>query len=405
LEAVSLSGLLGLVEMALSENFFDRTFHIVAETADIRNYKDRSYCFLKLIEKDETGIIANADAVLWKQAYHQISNFERQTGVKFDKNLEVLLEVSIEYSPKWGLRLHIHTIDPTFTLGKLELQRREVLKTLVNQYPAWVWEEDGMYHSKNQRLVVPGTVQKIALITAPASDGQRDFLHELLSNPFGYAFDVDEYLTQIQGNGAEKLILNQFRRVVDSGKKYDVVVLVRGGGSQTDFGPFDTLELGRAIAAFPYPMVTGIGHERNISIADLMAHTSVKTPTKAASFLLEINLAFESRLIGKGQKIRQEALELLQNAESILHRKLQSVSRWAELHSEKINNTLNQKELAIHHLNPLKVMERGYAIITKGGHRITSQNQIEAGDTLTLYTSQLKIQGKVDTIEKLRYYE
>ena len=405
MEAVSLSGLLGLVEMALSENFFDRTFHIVAETADIRNYKDRSYCFLKLIEKDETGIIANADAVLWKQAYHQISNFERQTGVKFDKNLEVLLEVSIEYSPKWGLRLHIHTIDPTFTLGKLELQRREVLKTLVNQYPAWVWEEDGMYHSKNQRLVVPGTVQKIALITAPASDGQRDFLHELLSNPFGYAFDVDEYLTQIQGNGAEKLILNQFRRVVDSGKKYDVVVLVRGGGSQTDFGPFDTLELGRAIAAFPYPMVTGIGHERNISIADLMAHTSVKTPTKAASFLLEINLAFESRLIGKGQKIRQEALELLQNAESILHRKLQSVSRWAELHSEKINNTLNQKELAIHHLNPLKVMERGYAIITKGGHRITSQNQIEAGDTLTLYTSQLKIQGKVDTIEKLRYYE
>ena len=405
MEAVSLSGLLGLVEMALSENFFDRTFHIVAETADIRNYKDRSYCFLKLIEKDETGIIANADAVLWKQAYHQISNFERQTGVKFDKNLEVLLEVSIEYSPKWGLRLHIHTIDPTFTLGKLELQRREVLKTLVNQYPAWVWEEDGMYHSKNQRLVVPGTVQKIALITAPASDGQRDFLHELLSNPFGYAFDVDEYLTQIQGNGAEKLILNQFRRVVDSGKKYDVVVLVRGGGSQTDFGPFDTLELGRAIAAFPYPMVTGIGHERNISIADLMAHTSVKTPTKAASFLLEINLAFESRLIGKGQKIRQEALELLQNAESILHRKLQSVSRWAELHSEKINNTLNQKELAIHHLNPLKVMERGYAIITKGGHRITSQNQIEAGDTLTLYTSQVKIQSKVDTIEKLKYYE
>ena len=405
MEAVSLSGLLGLVEMALSENFFDRTFHIVAETADIRNYKDRSYCFLKLIEKDETGIIANADAVLWKQAYHQISNFERQTGVKFDKNLEVLLEVSIEYSPKWGLRLHIHTIDPTFTLGKLELQRREVLKTLVDQYPAWVWEEDGMYHSKNQRLVVPGIVQKIALITAPASDGQRDFLHELLSNPFGYAFDVDEYLTQIQGNGAEKLILNQFRRVVDSGKKYDVVVLVRGGGSQTDFGPFDTLELGRAIAAFPYPMVTGIGHERNISIADLMAHTSVKTPTKAASFLLEINLAFESRLIGKGQKIRQEALELLQNAESILHRKLQSVSRWAELHSEKINNTLNQKELAIHHLNPLKVMERGYAIITKGGHRITAQNQIEAGDTLTLYTSQLKIQSKVDTIEKLRYYE
>ncbi len=401
METLSLSGLLGLVEMTLSESFFDHTFRIVAETADIRNYRERAYCFLKLIEKDETGIIANADAVIWKQAYPQIYQFEKQTGVKFDKNMEVLFEVSIEYSPKWGLRLNIHSIDPAFTLGKLELQRREVLNTLVEQFPHWVWEREGVYHSKNQGLVLPLAVQRIALVTAPASDGQRDFLHELKANPYGYAFEVDEYLTQIQGNGAEKLILNQFRNIVDSKKKYDAVVLVRGGGSQTDFGPFDTLELGKAIAAFPFPIITGIGHERNVSIADLLAHTSVKTPTKAAAFLVDINVGFESHLIGKAQQIWQEGQYLVEQSSSVLNRKLLSITRLTELQLEKKSNKIAQVEQAIHHLNPLKVLERGFAIITKNGQRLTAENPIQKGDHLTLFTHDSKIQSQVEQVEKL----
>jgi exodeoxyribonuclease VII large subunit len=283
----------------------------------------------------------------------------------------------------------------------LELQRQEVLNTLVEQFPHWVWEREGVYHSKNQGLVLPLAVQRIALVTAPASDGQRDFLHELKVNPYGYAFEVDEYLTQIQGNGAEKLILNQFRNIVDSKKKYDAVVLVRGGGSQTDFGPFDTLELGKAIAAFPFPIITGIGHERNVSIADLLAHTSVKTPTKAAAFLVDINVGFESQLIGKAQQILQEGQYLVEQSSSLLNRKLLSITRLAELQLEKRNNKITQVEQAIHHLNPLKVLERGFAIITKDGQRISAENPIQKGDNLILFTHDSKIQSQVEEVEKL----
>ncbi|MBX7182385.1 MAG: exodeoxyribonuclease VII large subunit [Bacteroidia bacterium] len=386
--------------MTLSESFYDRTFKIIAETSDIRNYKERSYCFLKLVEKDETGIIANADAVIWKQAYHEIKKFEKTTGIKFDRNLEIVFEVSVQYAPKWGLRLEIHSIDTAYTLGKIELKRREVLQNLVEGFPKWVWEENGIYHSRNQQLELPLLMQRIALITAPASDGQRDFKHELQNNAYGYSFMVDEYLTQIQGNGAEKFILNQFRAIVDSKIKYDVVILVRGGGAQTDFGPFDTLDLGKAIAAFPIPILTGIGHERNVSIADLMAHSTVKTPTKAANFLVEHHARVESFLIMKAQEILALANTKLDQGKYDLQRKALSLSRLTELHLERKLNQINQLEQAITYLNPYQVLERGFALLTtQEGTPIKDSKKIKTGETIRIFTQHSQIESVVSQIK------
>ncbi len=398
MEKLSLSGLLGLVEMALAENFFDQTFYITAETTDIRNYRERNYCFLKLIEKDESGIVATADAVIWRQAYPQIFDFEKKTGIKFDKSLEVLLEVSVEYSPKWGLRLNIHRIDASFTLGKLELQRKETLEKLVANNPQLIWERNGEYFSRNGQLPLPSPIRRIALITAPASDGQRDFKHEIASNPYGYCFLIDEYLSQVQGNGAEKVLVEQLNSILQSNRKYDLVVLVRGGGSQTDFGPFDSYDLGVALAAFPIPVITGIGHERNVSIADLLSNKAVKTPTKAASYIIEQNAQWESGLLEMHQQICQLSNQILDELTTRLSRKSYSVLHISQLLAERYQNRLTKTEQALNHLNPERVLERGYALVSKNGRIVKDSEDVAIAETIDIYMKDWEMQAEVKAI-------
>ncbi|MFD2933068.1 exodeoxyribonuclease VII large subunit [Spirosoma flavum] len=385
---IRLSDLAFTLEAVIDEAFGQKAVWVIAETSDIKNYPDRGYCFLTLVEREATGssagreTLAKLEAAIWRKNYHAIGDFERATGVAFARNIQLLLLVSVGFSPVYGLRLEILKIDPSYTLGNLERERQTVLDTLVQKHPDLVWLEAGQYITANQLLPRPAVIQRLALITAPNSDGWRDFRHELTQNPLGYTFVIDEYLSQVQGQGAERAICNQLDRIRASEIPYDAVVIVRGGGSQLDFGSFDTYLMGQTVAGFNIPILAGIGHERNVSITDLLCHQSVKTPTKAAAFIIDHNRQFEESCLHLRDRLRVVAQEALQTAREQLDRETERLRFVTQIYFRECHTNLAEKAVTLRHLDPSNVLRRGYALLLRNGRILTQIADIQPNETL-----------------------
>ena len=245
-------------------------------------------------------------------------------------------------------------IDHTYALGKLEQEKQQTLDRLVKENPTNIRLVDGQYFTSNKSLELPIVLQRIALVTAPDSDGQRDFKQELANNPYGYVFSVTEFLTQIQGDNSSNLIIQKLKQIEVKSENFDVVAIVRGGGSQTDFKPFEDYELSKYVASFPLPILTGIGHDRNTSIVDLMARQH-KTPTKVASSMVEHNFNFESEIIELKNR-------LLETTESII---------------EKAKDNLQQIKRTVKAYSPATILNKGYAIITSNDQIIIDPKDIK----------------------------
>ncbi|GAB2593394.1 exodeoxyribonuclease VII large subunit [Spirosoma areae] len=381
---IRLSDLAFTLEAVLDEAFGQKVMWVVAETSDIKNYPDRGYCFLTLVDRDSASreTLAKLDAAIWRRNYHTIRDFEQETGVAFARNIQLLLLVSVGFSPVYGLRLEILKIDPSYTLGNLERERQAVLDSLVQNHPELIWLEAGHYITANQLLPRPVVMQRLALIAAPNSDGWRDFRHELAQNPFGYDFVVDEYLTQVQGQGAERAICGQLDRIRASEQRYDAVVIVRGGGSQLDFGSFDSYLMGQTVAGFDIPILAGIGHERNVSITDLLCHQSVKTPTKAAAFLIEHNRQFDAACLQLRERLRIVAYEALQTAREHLDRETERLRFVSQFYFRERHTDLTEKAVTLRHLDPSNVLRRGYALLLRNGRILTQTTDIQPNETL-----------------------
>ena len=395
-----LSDLAALIDQTLYSKFGPNTFWLKAETSDIKNYFDRQYCFLTLVEKDANSTIAKMDAVIWRQQYHIIKDFSKATGISFDKNISLLMRVQVGFNAQYGLRLQILELDSGFTLGAIELQRQATLMQLVEKNPKTISLTNGAYVTLNAKLMLPMVLQKIALITAPGSDGERDFKHELMHNALGYYFEVDSYLTQIQGKDADKAILGQLDLILNMGKKYDLVAIVRGGGSQLDFSAFDTYDLGLKIATFPIPVVAGIGHERNVSIADLMCFSSLKTPTKAASFIIEHNSIFEQQIDRLKSRLVYVADGIIQTSKNNIERASVALKNAAVIFFKDKHNALNQKTLTIKLLDPSNVLARGYAILQNKDGIIMQADKLKKGDKITATTKDAVVDLITDMVIK-----
>jgi exodeoxyribonuclease VII large subunit len=395
-----LSDLAALIDQTLYSKFGPNTFWVKAETSDIKNYFDRQYCFLTLVEKDANSTIAKMDAVIWRQQYHIIKDFSKATGISFDKNISLLMRVQVGFNAQYGLRLQILELDSGFTLGAIELQRQATLMQLVEKNPKTISLTNGAYVTLNAKLMLPMVLQKIALITAPGSDGERDFKHELMHNALGYYFEVDSYLTQIQGKDADKAILGQLDLILNIGKKYDLVAIVRGGGSQLDFSAFDTYDLGLKIATFPIPVVAGIGHERNVSIADLMCFSSLKTPTKAASFIIEHNSIFEQQIDRLKSRLVYVADGIIQTSKNNIERASVALKNAAVIFFKDKHNALNQKTLTIKLLDPSNVLARGYAILQNKDGIIMQADKLKKGDKITATTKDAVVDLITDMVIK-----
>lgn len=376
MQAINLSQLLYKIDETLQSQFGYQTFWIKAEITDVKKYESKRWCFLKLIEKKDTEIIAEMKATAWSQGYVFIEQFERLTQQHFANGLQIICKVKVKYSIKYGLSFDVLEIDNSFALGQIELQKQATLKRLVDESNGQIIKDDEQYFTPNKKLKLPVVIQKIALITAQNSDGQRDFNNELLNNNYGYAFEVDEYLCQIQGDKAHENIILQFEKIMTSNMHYDCVAMVRGGGSETDFKPFEQYELAKLVANFHIPVFTGIGHDRNTSIVDLMAR-QLKTPTKVAAHIVDHNYMFENNLLYQFNQIEQNIALKIDRAKQ---------------------NLVNLKRL-LQSLDPQNVLKKGYALVKFNNKIISNTNQLQKGNEIETYIKNTKIVSKISNIE------
>lgn len=358
-QQVRLSELVNEIQETIEANFGYESFWVTAEITDVKRMPQKQWCFLKLIEKTGSNITTSIEAVFWANGYAEILNFEKATKTKFENGLEITCKVRVRFNARYGLKLDVLEIDTAYILGKLELERQQTLERLVNENPDTIQLMDGYYRTRNNSLNIPPVIQYIALITGANSDGQRDFKKELELNKYGYAFSITEYLTQVQGDTASAQILQQLKKIEISTIPFDAVAIVRGGGSQTDFKPFDDYELCKYVAQFSVPVFTGIGHDSNTSIIDMMARQH-KTPTKVATYIVEHNMQFEAEM------------------ESLKERLFLSVDR----RLERARTNLKELKRFVKSSSPQTILNRGFAMIMQQGKIITDPDLIEE-DSIT----------------------
>ncbi len=254
---------------------------IVWVTGEISDFKENrsGHCYLELVEKNDNSEQprAKARATIWSRNYRMLKPFfETSTGTKLESGIKILIQCNVNYHTVYGLSLNIIDIDPTYTIGDIEHRRQETINRLI---------ADGVF-GMNKEVILPLLPKRIAVISSSTAAGYQDFVHQLSNNPFGYVFEHKLFNAIMQGDKAEQSLINSLDHVHEDLKNWDIVAIIRGGGSQIDLGCFDTYQLANNIAQFPIPILTGIGHEKDYSIADMVAHTRLKTPTAVAEFLI-----------------------------------------------------------------------------------------------------------------------
>jgi exodeoxyribonuclease VII large subunit len=257
---------------------FPGSVWVRAEIAELRENRN-GHCYLDLVEKDEATdqVIARMRAMIWNYTYRMLKPFfETTTGQPFTQGIKVLIQGVVEFQEVYGLSFTIRDIDPAYTLGDIERRRLEVIRRL---------ESEGVINM-NKELPLPLVPQKIAIISSPTAAGYGDFVHQLENNSYGIKFYHKLFPTIMQGQQAPESITAAFDKIYEQIQLFDVVVLIRGGGASLDLLCFDDYWLCYNIAQFPIPVLTGIGHERDRSVADMVAHSNLKTPTAVAEFLI-----------------------------------------------------------------------------------------------------------------------
>ncbi len=264
------------------------SFWVIAEISEIKvNFA--GHCYLELIEKrpEEKDIKARVKAIIWSNRYRFLNSFfESTTGESLREGMKILVKAKVDYHELYGLSLQISDIDPSFTLGEMALTRQMVIKRL---------ESEGVF-LMNKELDFPAVPQKIAVISSKHAAGYEDFINHLKSNGSGYIFHIALFETVMQGRETEQSVIGSLNRIADYPGLFDVVVIIRGGGSQTDLSWFDSYNIAFYVTQFPIPVLTGIGHEKDLSVTDLVAFQSLKTPTAVADFIIGCVADTEERL-------------------------------------------------------------------------------------------------------------
>ena len=263
-------------------------YWITAEVSEIKeNYA--GHCYLELIEKhpNEKNVRARAKAIIWSNRYRFLrSLFENMTGEPIRAGMKVLVRIKIEYHELYGLSLVISDIDPSFTIGEMAMKRQMIIRKL---------EEDGVF-MMNKELEFPFVPQRIAVISSKSAAGYSDFIRHLKDNSYGYAFYTALFETIMQGTETEQSVISALDRIAAKSEIFDVVAILRGGGSQSDLSWFDSYNIAYHVTQFPIPVITGIGHEKDMSVTDMVAFQSLKTPTAVADHLISCVADAENQL-------------------------------------------------------------------------------------------------------------
>lgn len=327
-----LSDLLDEVQMVIRSTF-DRSYWVIAEIVSVSEAKN-GHLYLEVAEKDDDILQAKIRANLWSNAKRRIlSEFEHITNQSLKKGMKVLLNVTIDYHTVFGMSLNILDIDPNFSLGEIERQKQATLLQL---------EEEGLIDF-NKQHVLPHVIQSIAIISSASAAGYQDFIKQLGDNSHKYTFSTQLFQAIMQGEKAADSIIQAMNKLEDSKDNFDIVVLIRGGGSSLDLSCFDEYNLAARLAQSLFPIFTGIGHERDISIADKVAHTHLKTPTAVAESVIAHNKSFEDELDTLLETLNHYALDLVDTHKEQLGHLSRNLSYSAQQKMHKNSQGLMQQ--------------------------------------------------------------
>ena len=392
------------------ESNLDDTYWITGELSEARQASNGHF-YGELIQKDENGrnVIARARVNCWAQQYNLIRlRFLHETGQEIRAGLKVLLEVQVTFHEQYGYALKVTDIDSTYTLGDLARRRKEILNKL---------EEEGILHD-NQTLTMHRLTWRIAIVSAETAAGYGDFCDQLLHNEYGLRFQIKLFPATMQGQHVEESVSAALFQIASEENNWDAVVIIRGGGAVADMSDFDSYQLASIIAQFPLPVIVGIGHERDETVLDYVAHQRVKTPTAAAAFLIDHQLGELALLNHFQQRISQAANNLLKNEENRLERQKghisllfrtisQQVRHQLDLFLQKLRQNVERKlqneshqldllEKQIENLNPNRILKLGFTITLHKGKPVKNPNQLHPGDHITTLTEHGKIESIVE---------
>ena len=406
------------------------TYWVQAELSDVRaNYS--GHCYLEFVQKDAKSnmLVAKARGIIWSNVYYSLkAYFERETGQAFVSGIKVLVKVSVDFHELYGYSLTVTDIDPTYTLGDMALRRKEILKRL---------DEEGVL-TLNKELELPELTQRIAVISSATAAGYGDFCNQLENNSYGFVFYPRLFPAVMQGDRVESSIIRALEKINAERERWDVVVIIRGGGATSDLSGFDTYELATNCAQFPLPIITGIGHERDDTVLDMIAHTRVKTPTAAAEFLIDHMRQTAERLEEYTQFFYQElpALFLRRKEQfeqwvSRIPVRVQMRLQHERFRQERLTKQLQMgwqtrllkeeyrlqvdRRIAValesvmqrekHRLamleqqgkasSPELLLKKGYSITLKNGKAVTDVAQLRPGDEVTTRVSKGEFKSKV----------
>lgn len=395
MEALSLYDLNVLVRRSIEQCLPDE-FWVQAELSDVRT-NSTGHCYLEFIQKDprNNNLIAKARGTIWSNVFRLLKPyFEESTGQAFVSGIKVLVQVTVSFHELYGYSLTVQDVDPTYTLGDMLRRRKEILKQL---------EEEGVL-TLNKELDMPRLPQRIAVISSPTAAGYDDFCHQLQNNPRGFYFRTELFPALMQGDRVEKSVLAALDQVNARLQEFDAVVIIRGGGATSDLSGFDTYLLAASCAQFPLPIITGIGHERDDTVLDSVAHTRVKTPTAAAELLincmndaadeLEILaarlqegvrslLAQEHRkLLAYKNRIPSAVYRRISNAKLILLTARKDIAQSVAISLSRRRHRLELLQQRLADASPEKQLARGYSITLKDGKVVKNMDELQENNEI-----------------------
>lgn len=388
----SLYSLNSLVHEAVS-NAMPQRYWVTGELSEVRETAV-GHCYIELVQRDEStnDMVAKARGTIWSRIYSLLRPyFLEQTGQPFAAGLKVLLQVTVNFHELYGYTLDVCDIEPTYTLGDIARQRQLVIKRLT---------DEGVI-GLNKELSIPRIPQRVAVISSPTAAGYGDFCDQLSNNRYGFVFYHCLFPSPMQGNGVEQGIIEALDRIAGNIDFWDVVVIIRGGGATSELNCFDTYDLANNCAQFPLPIITGIGHQRDESVLDIVAHTSAKTPTAAAELLIHAMLAAEHEISMIQGIVTDAVRDRLSSEKHRMETLVRQLPVTTALYMQAHHHKLDLCKQSIDAASPEHILSLGYSITRINGKAVRSLDFLCVGDEVTTtvadgeFTSTVNAKNKV----------
>jgi exodeoxyribonuclease VII large subunit len=397
-ETIRLTELQRVIRDKLYESF-PGFYWVIAEISEIK-INSSGHCYLELTDSEgpQNRVTARVRATIWANRFNIVSAmFSSVTGVTLQPGITILFKATVEYHELYGLSLNISDIDPKYTAGELALRREAIIKRLT---------AEGVI-DMNKNLSLPLYPRRIAVVSSQQAAGYQDFVMQLRSNKFGYVFVTQLFDTIMQGEQTEVSVTTSLDQIALRVDDFDAVAVIRGGGSQTDLAWFDNYNIAYLITQFPIPVITGIGHDKDLTVTDIVACQALKTPTAVAEFFISHTLFTESMIADLTTRLSSGALTLINESydrlalyrhnialvtTSALRGKAESIRHLGDklMHSSEMairltKEHINTFERELTHLNPMNVLKRGYTITTKDGLILNDHHSLKPGDKIATH--------------------